>query len=253
MTDRIDQRPTHRRSTDPAKGARGRHSAEDGEPESLLEQMGGISGMVFSAVPVVVFVLVNAVWSLKPAIWASVGAAVALLLVQIVRKQSVQPAISGLFGAAIAAFIAWRTGSAKGYFLFGVYTSLLYGGVLLVSVLVRWPMVGALWNFINGHGTTWRRDKLAVRYYDVATLMLTLVFVARFVVQKWLYDADQVGWLAAAKIGMGAPLWALALVGAIWFIRKADKRVEAIAEDEETDEEVEECLREKYSGPADFD
>lgn len=257
MTDRIDQRPTPRRSADADKDSgpatRGRHSADDGAPESLLEQMGGISGMVFSAVPVVVFVLVNSIWSLKPAIWASLGAAVVLLLVQIVRKQSVQPAISGLFGAGIAAFIAWRTGSAKGYFLFGVYTSLLYGGILLVSVLVRWPIVGAVWNFINGHGTKWRRDKLCVRYYDVATLMLMLVFLARFVVQKWLYDSDQVGWLAAAKIGMGAPLWALALLGAVWFIRKADKRLEDVVEDEESDEEIEQRLREKYAASVESD
>jgi hypothetical protein len=37
-----------------------------------------------------------------------------------------------------------------------------------------------------------------------------LVFGARFVVQRLLYNADQTGWLAAARIGMGWPLTALA-------------------------------------------
>lgn len=250
MTDRIDERPSHRRQPGPVR-ARRQAEAEDDEPQSLLEQMGGVSGMVFSAVPVVVFVLVNSLATLTAAIWASLGAAVLLLIVQIVRKQSVQPAISGLFGAGIAAFIAWRTGSAKGYFLFGVYTSLLYGGILLASVVIRWPIVGVAWNFINGKGMRWHKDRVCVRYYDVATILLTLVFVARFVVQKWLYDSNQVGWLAAAKIAMGAPLWALALLGAVWFIRKADKRLDAITADDESDEEIEERLREKYAEPED--
>jgi hypothetical protein len=40
----------------------------------------------------------------------------------------VQQAISGFFGILIAAFIANRTGEAKGYFLFGIWASFLYAG-----------------------------------------------------------------------------------------------------------------------------
>jgi hypothetical protein len=37
-----------------------------------------------------------------------------------------------------------------------------------------------------------------------------LVFGARFVVQRLLYDANQTGWLGVARIGMGWPLTAVA-------------------------------------------
>ena len=222
--------------------------AEERE-KTLLEQMGGISGLIYSSVPVVVFVLVNALFGLMPAIWSAVGVAVAITVLRIVRKEPLQPAISGFFGVAIAAFIAYRTGSAKGFFLFGIYASLIYGGVFLVSVLVRWPIVGVIWSFLDGHGMLWRRDRKAFRAYALATLTWVGVFGARFVVQRWLYDEDQTGWLAFARLAMGYPLTAIALVVTVWAVRVAGHRERdlerAVVED---DRAVEQRLRAKYSG-----
>ena len=209
---------------------------EDEKPApTLLEQMGGVSGLVYSSVPVLVFVGVYLpTYSLAAAIWASLGSAVAILVWRIIRKEPVQPAISGIFGVAVAAFIAYRTGSARGYFLFGIWTSLVYGGAFLVSVLVRWPLAGVAWAALNGTGMGWRSDKLARRYYDVATVVWVLVFGARFVVQNYLYSTNQVGWLGVARIGMGWPLTAIAALVTVWAVRKADQRQKALAGPEVT-------------------
>jgi hypothetical protein len=174
--------------------------------------------------------------SLAASIWASVGGAVAILLWRLIRREPVQPAISGLFGVAIAAFIAYRTGSARGYFLFGIWTSLLYGGAFLLSVLVRWPRAGVAWSALNGTGMGWRADKPSRRYYDVATAVWVLVFGARFVVQHWLYDTNQVGWLGVARIVMGWPLTAIAALVTIWAVRKADLRHKALHPADDTGE-----------------
>lgn len=204
---------------------------EDEKPApTLLEQMGGLSGLIYSSVPVLVFVGVYLPsQSLAAAIWASVASAIAILIWRIVRKEPVQPAISGIFGVAIAAFIAYRTGSARGYFLFGIWTSLAYGGAFLVSILVRWPLAGVAWSALNGTGMGWRADRIGRRYYDVATAVWVLVFGARFVVQHWLYAANQVGWLAFARISMGWPLTAIAALVTVWAVRKADQRQKALA------------------------
>jgi hypothetical protein len=224
--------------------------AEKEPQQTLLEQMGGISGLVYSSLPVVVFVLVNAFAGLMPAIWAAVGSAVVIAVVRLVRKEPLQPAISGFFGVAIAAFIAYRTGSAKGFFLFGIWASLVYGGLFLGSVLVRWPLAGVIWSTLNGQGTKWRVDKIARRYYDIATLVWTVVFGARFIVQHWLYEANYTGWLAFAKLAMGYPLMVIALGATVWAVRKADARqAELDAEtkaDTKSDEEIEAALRAKY-------
>lgn len=191
-------------------------------PETVLSQLGGVSGLVFSTLPVLVFVPVNSLAGLTAAIWSALGLAVAILVWRLFKRDPIQPAISGFFGVAICAFIAYRTGDAKGYFLFGIYTSLAYGGVFLVSILVRRPLVGIVWGFLNGTGKAWRDHTAAVRAYDVATAAWVLVFVARYVVQSQLYDSDQTGWLAVARIAMGWPLAAVAFAITFWAVRRAD-------------------------------
>lgn len=226
--------------------------AGDKPTPTLLEQMGGVSGMFYSAVPVIVFVLTNSIFgNLMAAIWAALGSAAAILVLRLVRRETVQPAISGFLGVAVAAFIAYRTGSAKDFFLFGIWQSLVYGSVLLLSVLLRWPLIGVFWNLLNGAGTAWRKDRRSVRDYDIATLAMAAVFGARFIVQKWLYEEDQTGWLAVAKIGMGFPLFALALIVIVWAVRRSDKRLHEAAEQAaKAEQEIEADLRAKYGQAA---
>lgn len=201
---------------------------------TILEQLGGISGLVYSTLPVLVFVPVNGFVGLTAAIWAALAVATAILVWRLVIRGTVQPAISGFLGVAVCAFIAHRTGSAKGYFLLGIYTSLLYAGVFVVSILARWPLVGVVWGFLNGHGNSWRRSKDAIRAYDVATAAWALVFGARYLVQSQLYDTDHTGWLAFTRIAMGWPLTALVLLVTVWAVRRADRDVDAAALDTDT-------------------
>jgi len=233
--------------TEPAPSEK---KTEDEPQPTLLEQMGGVSGLIYSSVPVIVFVLANSFFGLTAGIWTSIGSAVAITVLRVVRKEPLQPAISGFFGVAIAAFIAYRTGSAKGFFLFGIYASLIYCGIFVLSVVVRWPIAGVVWNMLNGTGQAWRKDKPSRYGYDIATLAMAAIFAARFVVQRWLYQEDYTGWLAFAKIAMGYPLYALGLLVVVWAVRRSDKRLKAMAEEEpapETDAEVEARLREKYA------
>ncbi|WP_156758225.1 DUF3159 domain-containing protein [Actinokineospora pegani] len=245
--DKSSQTPPDESSQTPP----GQDPVDEERAPTLLEQMGGIGGLIYSSVPVVVFVLANTFFGLTVGIWAAIGVAVGITVLRLVRKEPLQPAFSGFFGVAIAAFIAYRTGSAKGFFLFGIWTSLLYGGVFLASVLVRWPLVGVIWSTLNGHGRGWRRDRKARLGYDIATLTFVAVFAARYVVQKWLYDEDLTGWLAFARLAMGYPLFAIALAVTVWAVRRAQIRHTAQeVEQRETDAEVEDRLREKYADPA---
>lgn len=192
--------------------------------------MGGVSGLAYSAVPIVAFVLINSVAGLMAAIWGAIGIAVLIAIVRMVRKEPLQPAISGVLGVAICSFIAYQSGDAKGFFLLGIWTSLVYGGVFLASVLVRWPLVGVAWSLLNGQPNTWRDHRRAMLGYDLATMSWVVVFAAKYIVQQWLYDADQTGWLAFARIAMGYPLTGLALVITVWAIRRASKVSEEAAQ-----------------------
>ncbi|WP_246233159.1 DUF3159 domain-containing protein [Nakamurella aerolata] len=195
-----------------------RPAADTPPVPTTWQQMGGLTGMIDSALPVVVFVIVNSAAGLGWAIAAAVATALVVTGFRLARKEPFGQAIGGLFGVAIAAFIAQRTGGAKGYFLLGIWSFAVYGGVLLASIVVRWPLIGVIWEGLNGRGTAWRRNRALVRKYDLATLLWVLLCAARFVVQRWLYDSDQVGWLAFARIAMGYPLFILVIIGTVLIV-----------------------------------
>ncbi|MGS0687051.1 DUF3159 domain-containing protein [Nakamurella sp. GG22] len=190
-------------------------------PPTIWEQMGGPMGMVDSGLPVVVFIIGNAIGGLGWGIGAALAAAVLIAGLRIARRRPVTQAIAGVFGVGIAAYIAYRTDSAKGYFLLGIWSYLLYGGALLLSMVVRWPLIGLIWEGINGRGTAWRSDRRLVRRYDWATLVWVVVFAARYLVQNYLYDSDQVGWLAAVRLLMGYPLFIVAIAISVWIVAGA--------------------------------
>lgn len=188
---------------------------------TLLEQMGGVQGIVASSIPVAVFVVVNIVTALQPALIAALAAGVVIAVWRIARRQPLQPAVSGLFGVGVAAFIAYRTGEARGFYLPGLIYSAVFALAFLVSMIVRWPLAGVVWHGINGDGQSWRKDPRLLRAYTYASLLWTLVFVARLVVQGLLYQADEATWLGIARLAMGYPLIGVALLGTVWAVSRA--------------------------------
>lgn len=196
-------------------------------PERLLEQAGGLSGVIYSSLPVVVFVAVSGLSGLLPAIGAALGAAALVLLWRLIRRDSTQPAFSGFIGVAVCALIAYAVGQSKGYFLLGIWMSLLWAVLFAASVLIRRPLVGYAWSWATGRDRAWRDVPRAVYAFDVASVCWVLVFGARFVVQRILYDADQTGWLGVARIGMGWPLTLLAALATFAAIKAAQRALPA--------------------------
>ncbi len=203
--------------------------------QALLAQMGGVSGLIYSALPVAVLVPVNTAFGLVPAIGAALGVAALILVWRLVRRDSVQPAVSGFIGVGISALIAWFVGASKGYFLLGIWTSLLWAAVFAVSVVIRRPVVGYVWSWVNSHDRAWRSSRRAVLAFDIATVTWVAVFGARFLVQRHLYDADQTGWLGVARIAMGWPLTAVAALVTYLAIRVAQRAVHAAHAQHDTD------------------
>lgn len=194
---------------------------------AVLEQMGGISGLIYSSLPVVAFVPVSQFFGLTAAIYSALGIAALILVWRLVRRESTQPAISGFIGVGICAGIAYFMGESKGYFLLGIWSSLIWASVFTLSVVIRRPVVGYVWGWVNDHDRDWRKVRKAVLAFDIATMVWVLVFGSRFVVQHHLYDADQTGWLGVARISMGWPLTAVAALVTYLAIRAAQRAIHA--------------------------
>lgn len=201
----------------------------------MLERVGGVSGLVLAGVPTFAYVIANAIAGLDVAVVVAIAVSAGLIVFRLVRKQPLQPAVSGLLGVVIAALIAYYTGSAENYFLPGIWISLTMAAVCTVSVLARRPLVGVIWNLLRSSGPDprWRDDSTVLRGFDIATLGFVALFAARFVVQQWLYDGGHTGWLAVARIGMGYPLLGVALLVVFWAVRRANRRTVAALLDRE--------------------
>jgi Protein of unknown function (DUF3159) len=203
-------------SVAPLAGARGVRMIA-GEEFSFTEAIGGVRGLVESALPGLVFVVVFvATHRLTPSLIASAGLALAAVVVRLVQRTAVTQAFSGVLGVAIGVVWAWRTGEAQNFFAWGLGVNVAWCAGAAVSVLVGWPAVGVIVSLVRGEDTSWRtrpEARPARRRYVWATWLWAAVFGLRLAVQVPLYlqGSNAVGWLGTAKLVMGVPLFAVGL------------------------------------------
>src|SRR5690349_10238811 len=124
--------------------------------------------MLEAAVPTAVFTAMFLIThELKLAVIVSVGCAVVLLVVRVGQRTTTQFVMNSLFGIGIGALFAWRAARGGGdandqalaYFLPGILYNLGYSVVMIVTILVRWPIVGFLVGSVTGDPTAWHSDR----------------------------------------------------------------------------------------------
>lgn len=179
---------------------------------AVKKAFGGKMGMADVGLPALLFLIIyTATKELTPALWGSVGVAVLLAVVRLVRRETLQHAISGLFGVVVCAVFAKWTGRPENYYLPGLLTNLGYGLACLISALVRWPLVGLMLGPITGEMVTWRQVPGRQKAFTQATLLLAALFFLRLVVQVPLWVSHQTTALGIARLVMGYPLYLPAL------------------------------------------
>ena len=157
-------------------------SAED--KEKIISALGGRKGIIDSTVPSVVFLgSYNITKNLEVCMLISLVLATFLLILRLIRRDKLMHTISG--------FMA----------------------VYLISIIVKWPVIGLMLGAILGENLAWRKDPLRLRAYTYATWIWFALFATRLAIQYPLYLADNFNALGVANIFLGFPLYALALWG----------------------------------------
>jgi len=187
--------------------------AERPAPSTIAEAVGGPLGMAETAVPAIAFVVAYTISGsdTNTAAAVAVGLAVVLAVARLVRRESPRHALSGLIGVGFAAFIATRSGKAEDFFLPGLLFNAAYASALLISIAVRWPLIGVIVTKLDGEDNSWRDDPRRVRAYRLATWLWVGLFSLRLLVQLPLYLAQEVVALGIARTAMGLPVFALGL------------------------------------------
>lgn len=211
-----------------------------GRPSSVFAAMAGEDRFQVTAMgpgafldaglPLVVFTIAYALTGrdLALSLYIALGTGVVLAAVRVIRGDQFQNVVAGFLGLAVAAIWAGVTGNPEDVFLPGLLINIGYGLAFLVSIMLRWPLVGLFVGLVTTPGdlrqaVSWRSNSTLVRAYSKATALFVALFVARLAVQLPLYlsGSEQLGWLATARLVMGVPLFLLVGYCAWLIIRPA--------------------------------
>ena len=187
----------------------------------IIAALGGTRGLIDSGVPSILFLVIfNFGHHLHPAIYASVALSVLLTIYRLVRKESLQHALSGLFGIAICALFAGHSGKASAFYLPSIYKNIffliIYGG----ANLIRYPLLGLVIGPILGENLEWRKHPARKKVYTQAGWLWAGMFALRIAIQYPLYLANKLNALGVANFFLGYPLYLAVLWGTWQILRR---------------------------------
>jgi hypothetical protein len=212
-------------------------TSEDVRAEAVLLEraLGGWRGMIDSGAPTGVFVVAYIATGrdLRSSIIAALVAGGLIVIWRLIRREPLSQIAAGFVGLAISAWWASRNDNASDIYIPGMLTNLGYGTAFLISILVRWPLLGIVMGFLTGEGVAWRKDPVLRRTYAAASWIWVGLFFSRLIVQTPMYLAGWVELQGVFKIAMGYPLF---LGAAYWtyrvlqpvFVQKRAEREQAL-------------------------
>lgn len=198
-------------------------SAHD-DRDKVLAAFGGKKGLIDSGIPSVIFLIVfNISDHLHSALFASIAVSAVLTIIRLIRRDTIQHALSGFIGVLICAWFANRTGNASDLYLPKLLTNLGYGTVYLIANLSGWPVLGLMLGPIVGENLTWRNHPERKRAYTLASWLWVAMFFTRIAVQYPIYRSGNVNLLGTVNLAMGYPLFIATAYGSWQILKNAPK------------------------------
>lgn len=158
---------------------------------AFADALGGGRGLLDSALPATVFVLVRlATGELTTAVVVALLSGLALLGLRVRRGEPLQQVGSGFFGLVLAVVVARATGKGEGFFLPGILTTAGTGVFFLGSLLLGRPAVGLALAAYDQRYAGWREHPGLRRACTVATAVWAVTFFIRAGVAAYVYRLD---------------------------------------------------------------
>jgi len=220
-----------------AKAAEAANKDDEEEPfpsmsEQIAEQLGGVRGLIESSLPVLAFVALNVLLGdtvagleKRTALYWAIGGAVFMALAigawRLARKEPVRHAVNGLFGIAVGAFLAWRTGNAEDFYLPGILLTFGQAAALLVSVAFRKPIIGYVWGIMANKGQQdWFGNARLFRTFQWLTLVWVVSLSVRAGIQYYLWSIGEANALGVVRILISWPIYAATFAFTAWAIHR---------------------------------
>lgn len=179
------------------------------EPRMVLA---GRGGFLDALLPALFLLLLNAIWGVQVAIWASLGLAVLIAIYRLAKGQSLLYSLAGAGGVALAGAIAYLLGRAEGFFLPTILSGAATIFLCLVSVLVGRPLV-AFASFVARRWPPSRYWHPKVRpAYSEVTWVWVVFFGLRLLLQLNLSRGQQANLLGLVQLLAGWPATIVLLI-----------------------------------------
>ena len=203
------------------KEKQGSYEGHEEDRAKIVTALGGKRGLIDSGLPSLLFLIAfNVSHKLNFSIVAALILSALLTVMRLVKRETLQHAISGLVGIAICALLARHSGKAKDFYLPGLITNVGYGILYSFLNLIGWPIMGLILGPLLGENLHWRKDPARRAAYIRAGWLWVALFIARLAVQYPLYRSNQINALGTARLIMGYPLFIAAGWGTWQILRK---------------------------------
>jgi hypothetical protein len=192
------------------------------QPETLAELLNGRRAAVDASLPAVGFVggwLVSGE-SIGAGAVAAVAVAIGLSGWRLRKGDKPRAVLIGLFVVCIAALIALYTGKAENFFLLQLLSNGASALAWIISIAVRWPLLGVVVGTVLGQRTRWRRDPALLTAYSRGSWVWVAQYALRVAVFLPLYQAGYPAALVTARVVLSGPLVAACLAVSWWVIRR---------------------------------
>lgn len=126
-----------------------------------------------------------------------------------------------LFAVVLGVLIALRTGNAADFFVVRLATNAASALGWMVSIVLRWPLLGLVVGAVLGQRTRWRRDPDLLRAYRNASWVWVGQYLVRLAVLIPLWWANAVVGLTIAQLAVTWPLVAVCIPVSWWVLRRS--------------------------------
>ena len=182
------------------------------ERDRIVNALGGTRGLIDNGVPSIIFlILFNIKHELRSAIYAAIISSAILAVWRLIKRDTLQHAISGFIGILICAWFASRGGQAKDYYIPSFIKNSAYALLYASGNLIGWPILGIVIGPIIGENLEWRKVPERKRVYTLAGWIWVGMFLLRLAIMYPLYQANQLNALGIASIALGYPLFLLTI------------------------------------------
>ncbi len=193
------------------------------DAQSLISSVGGVAGFIESMIPGVAYGVTFAIThsSFIAVVMVSIFAGLS-----VVRSLFLKRPLTQILSIGVSVAFAWALTQLPGehpidYYLKNLWINGTYLLALVVSIAIRWPLIGLLFGVLTGKGTAWRQDQAQLKLFTWATMLWVLLFSIRLSIEVPLYLAGAVVQLAFLNLFTGYPLY-FATIWVTWLLLRKE-------------------------------